>query len=159
VTQFASTSQVDLTMIPERAALLLQRAISRGIDPEIEVWVVRALRLWWESQGSIPVHRALGLPTTPMRASLLIRDAWLREAGRLVSGETSWQRASALAHELRHAIRNRTKDFTSTLEFCLVQAIASGAPMPDTRERLYQILETDSEKDLAAHALTCLIRQ
>ena len=78
-------------MIPERAALLLQRAISRGIDPEIEVWLIRALRLWWESQGSIPVHRALGLPTTPTRASLLIRDAWLREAGRVVSGETSFQ--------------------------------------------------------------------
>ena len=140
-------------MTPERAALLLHRAISRGFEPEIEAWVLRALHLWWESRGSISVHRALGLPTTPARASLLIRDAWLRQAGKFVSGETSWQRASALAHELQHATRNRAKDFRSSLEFCLAQAIASGAPLPDTRERLYQILEADLVEDLAIRAL------
>src|SRR4029450_5274600 len=98
-------------MTPERAPLLLRRALSSGLDPEVEDWVLRALRLWWESRGSITIDRALGLPTTPARAPLLIRDAWLRAAGKQVSGDTLWQRASALARELRHASRRRQKDF------------------------------------------------
>ena len=73
---------LELTVNPEHAALLLQRAMSQGFDSEIEAWVRHALRLWWETRGSIPVNRALGLPSTPARASLLIRDTWLREAGK-----------------------------------------------------------------------------
>jgi len=138
---------------PEHAALLLQRAMSQGFDSEIEAWVRHALRLWWETRGSIPVNRALGLPSTPARASLLIRDTWLREAGKLIPGETAWQRANALAHELRHASLTRAKKGRSSLDYCLAQAIESGAPMPDTRERLYQILETDPGEGFAIHEL------
>jgi len=143
----------EQTVIPEHAALLLQRAISQGFDSEIEAWLLRALRLWWETQGSVPVHQALGLPSTPARASRFIRDAWLREAGKLVPGDTVWQRANALAHELRHAGLSCVKEGRSSLKYCLAQAIRSGAPMPDTRERLYQILETDPGERLPIHEL------
>ena len=142
-------------MTPERAALLLRRALSSGPDPEVEDWVLSALRLWWESGGSITIHRALGLPATPARATLLIRDAWLREAGKHVSGDTLWQRARALAHELPHASRKRQRDCRSSLDLCLAEAIGSGAPIPGTAERLYQILEANFQDDLATHALRC----
>ena len=117
--------------------------------------MLSALRLWWESGGSITIHRALGLPATPARATLLIRDAWLREAGKHVSGDTLWQRARALAHELPHASRKRQRDCRSSLDLCLAEAIGSGAPIPGTAERLYQILEANFQDDLAIHALRC----
>jgi hypothetical protein len=79
----------------------------------------------------------------------------LREAGKHVSGDTLWQRARALAHELPHASRKRQKDCRSSLDLCLAEAIGSGAPIPGTAERLYQILEANFQDDLAIHALRC----
>ena len=47
------------------------------------------------------------------------------------------------------------RDLQSFLPTDLAEAIGSGAPIPGTAERLYQILEANFQDDLAIHALRC----
>jgi hypothetical protein len=128
--------------------LLRRMLASGGADKEAAAWAASGLHAWIRSGGSLPLTRCLGLPTTPGKTQQLLRDAWLREAARHVPGDTPWQKACALAAEIRHFERlwecwhgerfppARARPVEQALFFARTHA-----PLPGTARRLRSILQ------------------
>jgi hypothetical protein len=75
---------------------------SGGADKEAAAWAASALAAWLRAGGAVSLPRCLGLAGTPRKVQLLLRDQWICEAARHVPGDTPWQKACALAAEIRH---------------------------------------------------------
>jgi hypothetical protein len=106
------------------------------------------LHAWLRAGGAVSLPRCLGLAGTPRKVQLLLRDQWIREAARYVPGDTLWQKACALATEIKHFESRLWHSWRSErlpppratpTQACLLFA-RTHAPLPGTARRLRSIL-------------------
>ena len=145
---------------------LIEAAFSRKADAELVEAMLAGLRRWVLSghrgarnpnggrikSDPITVGRCLGLPASPERARLLLRDAYLRQAAALLGqGERiTWQLACRLHREIRRFLAHEwpcwwalaaPPDHATELDRVLWLATrAGGGKLPGTARRLSQIL-------------------
>jgi hypothetical protein len=80
---------------------LATRIAVGGADRDALQWLQQAFSGWFQSDGSLPLERFLGLPNTSGRLRRARRDAWLRAAATCIHGRGDrYALATELAHEL-----------------------------------------------------------
>lgn len=136
------------------AALILEHG-----DSELAAWLSAGVDAFLSGE---PLGGALGLTGTARQAWLHgKRNGLVRAAGQLIGGNNTWSIAMDLAKEARtfnrvwprlKKIDRRKRPAANRLREIFCEAADLGLPIPDTAERLYQILQAD---DRATKSCAC----
>ncbi|MCB1960621.1 MAG: hypothetical protein KDE68_08875 [Rhodocyclaceae bacterium] len=132
----------------ERLCRLLEKG---NFDANSVEWLAYGFRRWLADDGAAPSLRHFGLPSTPRRLGLALRDHHLKRAALLVPGKTPWHRARLLSGEIeRYQSRKATAwsrlptapAHASEIEAAL-HAASRYADLPGTPQAVRDILEAD----------------
>lgn len=132
---------------------LLCRLLETGsLDPESAEWLAYGFRRWLNHGDSLPAMIHFGLPSTPRRLRLAIRDWHLRQAAQHTKEATTWRRARALSEEIERYQGRKAAAWSklpaapehATEIESEIHAASIWGDLPATPQAVRNVLEADS---------------
>lgn len=149
----SQAAPVDTREQEDIPLMLLHRMLtSRKVDAAAAQWLSFGFHRWIFEDHCLPPLVHFGLPSTPQRPRLAMREFWLRQASRHISGDTTWRRACALLCEIDRFQRNQqaawmrysvAPSHATALDSDLHAAARAYPEFPSTPQALRNILEAD----------------
>lgn len=139
----------DLRVSPvEQLCHLLE---SGNLDPEAAEWLAYGFRRWLNHGDALPPMIHFGLPSTPRRLRLAIRDWHIKQAAGHIKEQSTWRRARALSEEIERYQGRKAGAWSklptapghATPIEAELHAASRYADLPSTPQAVRDILEAD----------------